>query len=86
MRTANKEDAYARSYRSGKVCTNLWHYIPQKLAEAVTNCVTDSDGYWLWLDHEEGGWSAYDHGEDCGIIHEYTIEDIKNAIKTIAKA
>ena len=80
-----KEDAYCIAFENGRVCTNLWKYIPKKLMGAVTNCVTDSDGYWIWLDHKEGGWSAYDHGDDCGIIHEYTIADLKAAIKTISK-
>ena len=82
----DKEEAYNKAYASGRVCRNLWQYIPQRLSEAVTNCETNSDGYWIWLDYEVGGWSSYVHGSDCGIIHEYRIEDIKKAIKTIAKA
>ena len=80
-----KEQAYRALYRSGRQAKNLWTYIPDFVLPGVTNCFSDSDGYWIWLDFEEGGWSAYDHGSDCGVIHEYTIADLKQAIKTIAK-
>jgi len=80
-----KEEAYQQAYRQGKVCTWLWKYIPDRLAEAVAWVDTNLDGYWIYLNNEDEGWRAYDHAEDCGIIHEYNISDLKEAIKTIEK-
>lgn len=85
MEWCEKEVAYERMYSQGRQAKNLWKYIPAKLAEAVTYAFSDSDGYWILLNHEEGGWVAYDGGSDCGVIHEYTIADLKEAIKTIRK-
>ena len=85
MESWQKEAAYEAIYSAGRQATNIWKYIPEKLKEGVTDAFSDSDGYWIWLDHEEGGWVAYDGGEDCGMIHEYTIADLKQAIKTIRK-
>ena len=79
------EDEYERRYRNGTVATDLWKYIPKDKLEGVTNAFSDSEGYWIWLDCEEGGWRAYDGAEDCGTIHEYTIEGLRKAIKTIRK-
>ena len=78
-----KEQTYEDAYRAGRTAKNVWKYIPEKLSGAVTNAFADSEGYWIWLDCEEGGWRAYDHGSDCGTIHEYTIKDLREAIKTI---
>lgn len=75
-----KEETYADLYRAGRQATNLWKYIPQKTLSGVTNAFSDSDGYWIWLDEN---YVAYDGGPDCGIIHEYTITDLKAAIKSI---
>ena len=61
---------------------NIWRYIPKKLYEAVENAVVDLDGYWIYLNT---GWTAYDGGEDCGLIHDFTISDLKASIKTIRK-
>lgn len=83
MTESEKVERYERAYHSGKVCKNLWQYIPQKVRSGVTNAFADSDGYWIWLDCEKGNWTAYDHTPDCGIIHEYTITDIKKAVRTI---
>ena len=79
------EEVYYDGYRAGRTAKSIWKYVPQKWIKcgAVTNCLADSDGYWVWLDFEEGGWRAYDHGSDCGIIHEYTISDLREALKTI---
>lgn len=85
MTWAEKEEAYARVYSSGRQATDLYKYIPEKAMEGVTDAFSDLDGYWIHLDHEEGGWVAYDGGSDCGIIHEYNITDLKKAIKTIRK-
>lgn len=82
---ADKEYEYERLYSSGRTARDIYKYIPEKVREGVTNAFADTDGYWIWLDHEEGGWVAYDGGEDCGIIHEYNITDLKDAIKTIRK-
>ena len=72
-----KEESF--DYRSRK-SADLWQYIPKKFYPAVDHVTIDSDGYWVYL---EEGWSAYDHGSDCGVIHEYTIAGLKEAIKTI---
>ena len=79
---AEKEDAYSNIYRAGKQAKNIWKYIPVKYREGVTEAFSDSDGYWIYLNKE---YAAYDCGEDCGIIHEYNIDDLRNAIKTIKK-
>ena len=85
MNWASKEDNYERRWASGRISYDIWKYIPERVMEGVTNAFADSDGYWVWLDHEEGGWVAYDGAEDCGMIHEYTITDLRKAIKTIRK-
>ena len=85
MNWYDKESAYEQKYRNGTVATDLWKYIPQSKMQGVKDAFSDSDGYWIFLDHEEGNWFAYDAYEDGGIIHEYTIADLKNAIKTIRK-
>lgn len=72
-----------RFENNSRPATNLWKYIPERLKSAVDECSTDSDGYWVYL---ENGYVAYDGGEDCWVIHEYTITDLKAAIKTIRKA
>lgn len=83
MEWYEKEDAFHKVYASGRHAKDLWQYIPEKYAEAISGCHVDSDGYWIYL---EQGWAAYDHAEDCGIIHEYNIADLKAAVKTIARA
>lgn len=57
-------------------------YIPKKLykAGAIQDAFVDSDGYWIWLND---GWYSYDAADDCGMVHEYTIKDLKCAIKQI---
>lgn len=80
-----KEEKYNDLYRGGRQAIDIWKYIPKKVREGVTDAFSDCDGYWIYLDHEEGGWVAYDGAEDCGGIHEYTIADLKEAIKTIRK-
>ena len=77
-----KEVAYEKAYSSGRQAKDLWKYIPEKLTEAVDETDVDLDGYWIYL---KEGWLAYDGGEDCKQIHEYTITDLKAAIKTIRK-
>ena len=78
----DKEEAFERVWQSGREAKDLYKYIPQRLkdAGAIATCDVDSDGYWIYL---EDGWFAYDAGEDCGIIHEYTVADLIKAIKTI---
>lgn len=85
MEWFEKEAAYDELYRQGRQAKDIYKYIPEKFREGVTEAFSDSDGYWIWLDHEIGGWVAYDGGEDCGMIHEYTIADLKAAIKTIRR-
>ncbi len=76
-RWSDKEESYGDRRRRS---TNLWKYIPKRLREAVAGTQIDCDGYWVFL---ENGWSAYDNGSDCGVIHEYNIADLKEAIRTI---
>lgn len=83
MSECDKIEQYERAYRAGKVSGNLWQYIPKRAMPGVTECFADTDGYWIYLDFYERGWTAYDHGSDCGVIHEYTIADIRKAVKTI---
>ncbi len=85
MAWTDKETTYSRKWELGQVSKDLWKYIPAKYRDAVIDCFADSDGYWVWLDHEIGGYVAYDGAEDCGIIHEYTIADLQAAIKTIRR-
>ena len=77
-----KEEAYSRVYNSGRQAKDIWQYIPRKLSTAVSHCVVDSDGYWIYLNE---GWGAYDKDADCGVIHDYNIPDLKASIKTIGK-
>lgn len=80
-----KEEAYDEMYRRGRISTNLWKYIPAKVLPGVIGAYSDSDGYWIYLDREINGWVAYDGDSDCGVIHEYTIADLRSAIKTIRR-
>lgn len=81
----DKQERYEQRWNAGQIDSDIWKYIPGKYNEAVTDAFADSDGYWVWLDNEPGGWRAYDGGEDCGIIHEYTVADLREAIKTIKR-
>lgn len=82
MGWGEKEAAYEKAYRQGRQAKDIYKYIPDKYLGGVTNAFSDSDGYWIWLDED---YVAYDGGEDCGMIHEYNIADLKTAIKTIRK-
>lgn len=75
-----KEASFEDAYVAGRTAKNLWRYIPRNIYHGVDDCVVDPDGYWIYL---APGWTAYDHGEDCRIIHEFTIRDLQEAIKTI---
>ena len=77
-----KEEAFESVYSKGRQAKNLWRYIPDKISKAVEETDVDPDGYWIYLND---GYVAYDGGEDCHIIHEYNITDLKKAIKTIIK-
>ena len=77
-----KEEAFEKAYRSGRCAENLWAYIPKKKYDAVRVAYVDTDGYWAYL---EQGYTAYDGGEDCGVIHDYNITDFKESIKTVRK-
>ena len=77
-----KEMTYDGRMRSGRIAKSLYRYIPNRLLVAVNDTAIDPDGYWIYLNE---GWTSYDGGEDCGIIHEFTVADLKNAIKTIRK-
>ena len=58
----------------------IWKYIPKKYHDAIDFAHKDSDGYWVYL---KQGYRAYDLAEDCGIIHTYTIKDMREDLKTI---
>ena len=77
-----KEYDYEQLYASGRQAKNIWKYIPASISFRVAEAFSDSDGYWIYLDSRS---TAYDGGEDCGVIHEYTIADLKDAIKTIRR-
>ena len=80
-----RSQAFEDSYESGRTAKDIWKYIPKRLLDsgAVATCFADSEGYWVQLDFEEGGWRAYDYDDDCGIIHEYTIKELREALKTV---
>lgn len=59
---------------------DLWRYIPAKARPYVEDVTINADGYWIYL---AKGYAAYDRAEDCGIIHEYNIKDLREAVKTI---
>ena len=82
MEWEDKGYAYASIYQSGRQAKDIWKYIPYKYWECIEDAVINGDGYWIYL---EKGWVAYDGAEDCGMIHEYNIADLKNAIKSIRK-
>ena len=77
-----KEEHFYDVYRSGRHATDLWKYIPERFVEAIDDTAIDSDGYWIYL---RDGYRAYDLDVDGGIIHEYSIADLKEAIKTIRR-
>lgn len=77
-----KEIAYETIFESGRQAKDLYKYIPEKLMEGVTDAFSNEDGYWIYFDECH---VAYDGGVDCGMIHEYSIKDLKAAIKTIRK-
>lgn len=83
MSWVDKSIAYEDKWNAGTVAQDIWKYIPESKKAFVTDAIADSEGYWIWLDEDH---VAYDGGEDCGTIHEYTIADLRNAIKTIRKA
>ena len=78
-----KEERYKVAYGNGRVASNLWKYIPKKVEDGVMHAYSDSDGYWVWL---FPNWTAYDGAEDCGMIHVYTIEDLKTDLRTVRRA
>ena len=85
MEWEDKRKSYERIYAQGREVKDIWRYIPENKVKAVKDAYSDTDGYWIYLDHAEGGWVAYDGALDCGTIHEYNIADLKKAIKTIRK-
>lgn len=78
----DKEREWEWRYYSGRYCRNLWKYIPQKVEDGIDEIGVDYDGYWIYL---KEGWTSLDGGEDCGIIHDYTIDGIKDAVSTIRR-
>lgn len=78
----DKEAEYEERFRAGKQIKNIWKYIPRTVQAFVDGVAIDSDGYWIYLDADH---IAYDGGEDCRTIHEYTVADLKEACKTIRR-
>ncbi len=79
MNWFDKESSFeSRTNRAG----DIWRYIPKSKYESISDARIESDGYWIYLND---GFTAYDGGEDCGIIHEFTVADLREAIKTIYK-
>lgn len=54
-------------------------YVPKKLRCAVDEAWKDDDGYWISL---KEGWENCED-QECDIIHEDTIADLKMRIKGI---
>jgi len=54
-------------------------YVPKKLRCAVDAAWQDDDGYWISL---KPGWESCED-QECDIIHEDTIKDLKMRIKGI---
>lgn len=73
-----KEEEFEARYRNGRHCKNLWKHIPDRLREAVDDCNTDSDGYWIYL---APGWDM----DTERIIHCYTIADIKEDLERVGR-
>lgn len=84
MDWADKEASYSRRWSKGTQCRCPEKYIPMRLikAGAVGLVCVDADGYWIYLTE---GWTAYDGGEDCGVIHDYLITDLKESIRSIRR-
>lgn len=82
MNWEDKGYTYEKTYRTGRQAKNLWKYIPDKLADAIDDTMIDIDGYWIYL---ADGWTSRDGDVDCGIIHCYTISDLKEDIATIRR-
>ena len=65
---------------------DIWRYIPNRLLEAVEDVSYGIDKYdtkyWIYLNK---GWTAYDGGDDCGVILENTVKGLRAAIKTIRR-
>lgn len=67
---------------------SIWRCIPKRLEKAIesveyrTYAEEGDPKYWIYLN---AGWVAYDGGEDCHIIYEHTIKDLKASIKTIRR-
>ena len=77
MEWYEKDASFEQRARTAK---SLWRYIPKKYRNMLQDARIESDGYWIYL---ENGYRAYDGGEDCAIIHEYNLADLKAALKTI---
>ena len=80
MDWARKEELFETRFANGTTSKDIWQYVPRNVYSTIDDADVDCDGYWLYL---ASGFRAYDLGADCTIIHEYTISDLKEAIKTI---
>lgn len=84
MNWSEKECSFEDRFNAGRIPRFIDKHIPKRLddAGAIEETLVDSDGYWIYLAH---GWTSRDGGEDCGIIHCYTIADLREDIATIRK-
>lgn len=83
MEWFEKEEAFEKRWCAGRINPDkIWKYIPASKQAFVTFASVDSDGYWVGLDEDH---VAYDGGEDCRTIHEHTVSDLIEAIKTIRR-
>ena len=81
-----KGGEFERAYFQGRCSKDITKYVPARLMmDAILDVYTNSDGYWIGL---QPGWTAYDGvngGAENHCIHEYTIKDLKQALKTIRR-
>ena len=80
-----KGGEFERAYFQGRCSKDIIKYVPAKLMDAILDVYTNSDGYWIGL---QPGWTAYDGvngGAENHCIHEYSIKDLKQALKMIRR-
>lgn len=57
-------------------------YIPKSKREGIKDCFRDDDGIWIFL---KNGWNADRMDNECHVIHEDCISDLKYQIAGIRK-
>ena len=61
---------------------DLMKYIPKSKRDAIRDIFRDSDGYWIFL---KEGWNADRMDQECRVIHEDYISDLKYQIAGIKR-